>query len=489
MIKINPATLMVIKNQTIRQAMQKINEGGVGACIVVEQDCKYCGLLTDGDIRRALLSGVELQDQVQTITSLSSVTAKESDDFESILSQMNDKVRHIPILDSQGQIKDLLYLTVRQAIPVARPALQGNELKYVTECIIGNWISSKGKFIEEFEKQFSKYCGCKYGIAVSNGTVALHLALVALGIGKGDEVIIPSLTFIATANAVAYTGAKPVFIDSEVDTWNIDPLQVEEKITPKTKAIIPVHLYGQPANMQLIMELANKYHLYVIEDAAEAHGAEYKGKKVGSVGDVGCFSFFGNKIITTGEGGMLTTNDKAFYDKAKILRDHGMSLTKKYWHDQVGFNYRMTNMQAAIGCAQLEQIDEIMEAKQCISKTYTQKLSGLSFITLAPENDWSQNVCWMYPIVLNFPDKDNEKIRDHILKVLDESGIESRPFFYPIHIMPPYQSVLTLPIAEQLSQCGLVLPSYTEIKEDEIEKVCRVIIQEISTLSLSKKGA
>jgi perosamine synthetase len=487
MIKIETSTIMVTKDQTIRQAMQAINEGSVGACIVVEQDHRYYGLITDGDIRRALLSGAELNDQIQTITNQNSVTAREGDDYNTILSQMSQKVRHIPILDPQSQVKDFIYFAVRQSIPIARPTLEGNELKYVTECVAGNWISSKGKYVVKFEQEFADYCGCKYGLAVSNGTAALHLSLATLGITQGDEVLIPSLTFIATANAVAYTGAKPVFIDSEIDTWNIDPLQLEAAITPMTKAIIPVHLYGQPVKMKMVMDLAHRHGLYVIEDAAEAHGAEVMGTKVGSIGDMGCFSFFGNKIITTGEGGMLITNNKSFYDKAKILRDHGMSPHKKYWHDQIGFNYRMTNIQAAIGCAQVEKIESILEEKLRIAETYKKYLSGLRSIILAPENEWSQNVFWMYAIILDIQGKDNAQIREHVLGALDEAGIESRPFFYPIHIMPPYQSTLTLPIAEKLSQCGLVLPSYTEIQDDEIEKVCQVIIQEISRLSMPQK--
>lgn len=488
MIKINPLTLMIGKNQTIRQALQTIDEGGVGVCLVVDHGQKYHGLVTDGDIRRALLNQAELHDQLQTITNQNAITAMEGDDYESVLSQMSEKVRHIPILDSQGNVKDFIYFAIRQSIPIARPTLEGNELKYVTECVAGNWISSKGKYVEKFEKEFASYCGCHYGLAVSNGTAALHLSLATLGITEGDEVLIPSLTFIATANAVAYTGAKPVFIDSENDTWNINPLQLEAAITPKTKAIIPVHLYGQPAKMKMIMELAIRHGIHVIEDAAEAHGAEFMGKKVGSIGDLGCFSFFGNKIITTGEGGMLVTNNKALYDKAKILRDHGMSPHKKYWHDQVGFNYRMTNLQAAIGCAQVEKIESILEEKLRIAEIYKKHLSGLKSIILAPENEWSQNVFWMYSIILDLPNGDNAQIREHILGELDAGGIESRPFFYPIHTMPPYQSDTKLPVAEKLSQCGLVLPSYVGIQDDEIEKVCSVIKNEISTLLLPKKA-
>jgi len=486
MKKINASELIVTRDQTVSYAMNVINEGAVGACIVVEKNQQFYGIVTDGDLRRSLLSGSKLHDQVYKITNTKAVTVDEQANHNQVLSLFNEKIRHIPVLNNKDHVIYLYYFIARTEIPVARPSLDGNELKYLTECITENWISSKGKFIEIFEKQFSEYCGCKYALAVSNGTVALHLALVSLGIGTGDEVLIPSLTFIATANAVAYTGAKPVFIDSELDTWNIDPQKLELAITVNTKAIIPVHLYGQPAQLKTITEVAVKHKLQVIEDAAEAHGAKFMGKMVGSIGDIGCFSFFGNKIITTGEGGMLVTNNKKIYEKAKILRDHGMSTNKKYWHDVIGFNYRMTNMQAAIGCAQMEKIDNILENKKWIAKIYKKNLTQIKGIILPTENDWSENVYWMYPININLYDTDNEAIRDHVLLALEEEGIEGRPFFFPVHIMPPYQSESPLELinVEKLSKNGLVLPSYLGIKEEDIEKICQIIASEVVSLSI-----
>ncbi|NQV08592.1 DegT/DnrJ/EryC1/StrS family aminotransferase, partial [Candidatus Woesearchaeota archaeon] len=253
---------------------------------------------------------------------------------------------------------------MRKFIPVAEPVLEGNELKYVTECVKTGWISSAGKFVKKFEEKFSKYCDCKYGVAVSNGTTALHLALVALGIKKGDEVIVPNFTFVATANAVVYVGGVPVFVDADKETWNIDVDKIEEKITSKTKAIIPVNIYGHPCDMNKIMDIAKKHNLYVIEDCAESHGAEYNGEKTGSFGDISCFSFYGNKIITTGEGGMCVTNNKELAEKMSMLKDHGMKPERRYWHETIGFNYRMTNIQAAIGLAQLENINKFIETKR-----------------------------------------------------------------------------------------------------------------------------
>jgi len=344
-------------------------------------------------------------------------------------------------------------------IPVAEPSLGEEELKNVMEAVKSGWISSKGEFIEKFEKKFAKYCGVKYGIATSSGTTALHLALTALGIKKGDEVIVPDLTFIATANAITYCGARPVFVDSHPEYWCIDPEKIEEKITPRTRAIIPVHLYGHPCDMDTIMDIAKKYGLFVIEDAAEAHGAEYKGRKVGSFGDISCFSFYGNKIITTGEGGMCLTNNEKLAEKMRILRDHGMNPNKRYWHDVIGFNYRMTNIQAAVGVAQLKKLDKFIKKKRQIAMWYEEGLKELAekeMITLHPEMKWAKCVYWMYSILIE--DKFGMK-RDELMKKIEEKGIETRPFFYPIHEMPPYFNKERFPVAEEVSKRGINLPS------------------------------
>ncbi|HYE73305.1 MAG TPA: DegT/DnrJ/EryC1/StrS family aminotransferase, partial [Blastocatellia bacterium] len=246
-------------------------------------------------------------------------------------------------------------------IPVADTRLDGNELKYLTECVESNWISSVGPFVQEFERRFANAVGCEFGVACANGTVALHLVLATLGISAGDEVIIPTFTMIATANAVSYTGAKPVLVDAESETWNMDPTQIEAKITAKTKAIIVVHTYGHPVEIDAIREIAERHRLYLIEDAAEAHGAAYRGRAVGSLGDGASFSFYANKIITTGEGGMVTTNDPKIAAVARRLRDHAFSTERHFWHRYRGFNYRMTNLQAAIGLAQTERMSSLVE--------------------------------------------------------------------------------------------------------------------------------
>jgi perosamine synthetase len=358
-----------------------------------------------------------------------------------------------------------------ESIPIAKPYLGEEESNNVLQAVDSGWISSQGKFIKEFEEKFSKYCEVKYGIATSNGTTALHLALVALGIKGGDEVIVPNLTFVATANAVRHCNATPVFVDVNQDYWGIEPSKIEEKITPNTKAIIPVHLYGHPCEMDNIMKIAKKHNLYVIEDAAESHGAEYKGKKVGSFGDISCFSFYGNKIITTGEGGMCLTNNEFLYEKMKILRDHGMDPNRKYWHTMVGFNYRMTNIQAALGVAQLEKIEEIISKKRKIAeqyKNYLKELSEDGLIILHPEENWAKNVYWMFSILMN-----NEQIsRDKLIEHLKSKKIESRPFFYPLNELPPYKEEKEFKNSANLSRNGINLPSFNELSNQEIKKVC-----------------
>jgi len=360
-------------------------------------------------------------------------------------------------------------------IPVAEPELGNEELNNVIAAFKSGWISSKGAFIPQFEKKFARYCGVRHGVSTFNGTAALHLALTALGIGPGDEVIVPSLTFIATANAVAYCGAKPVMVDVHPDYWCIDPQRIEEAITPRTKALIPVHLYGHPCDMDAIMAIARRHRLLVVEDAAEAHGAECRGRKVGSFGQVSCFSFYGNKIITTGEGGICITGNKRLADTMRCLRDHGMSTARRYWHTVVGFNYRMTNLQAAVGVAQLEKIDAFIEKKRAIARAYRNALRTLSeagSVRLHPEMDWARCVYWMYSILVE------QKLgmsRDRVMAVLGKKKIESRPFFYPLHIQPPYRNGTRFPVAERLSKKGICLPSSVSLDEKTIIRIASFI--------------
>ena len=362
--------------------------------------------------------------------------------------------------------------TPQRFIPVAEPVLTGNELAYVSDCVTSGWVSSIGQYVTRFEQDFAHFCGVKYGIATSNGTTALHLALVALGIGPGDEVIVPSLTFVATANVVVYTAARPVFAESEPRTWNLDPVDVARKVTPTTRAIIPVHVYGHPADMDAINAIAAKHNLHVIEDAAEAHGAEYKGRRVGAIGRMGAFSFYGNKIITTGEGGMITTDDDALAGQMRQLRDHAMSPTRRYWHDAIGYNYRITNIQAALGVAQMERIQEFIARKRAIATLYDELLDGTPGLTLPVEEPWAKNIYWMYSILVG----DSARVsRDELMTYLKACKIDSRPFFHPIHTLPPYAAGQSLPVAERLSRQGINLPSSTALTDDDVRRVARAI--------------
>lgn len=481
-----PLEKMIIgKHLTLRDAINLLDNNGMGIVFVVDRLNKICGVITDGDIRRALLKNIDIDERLTVVMNRSFIAFHVDTPIEKILVNIGYKYKCIPIVNSNGEVIDYYALDYESKIPIAKPYLNGNELKYVTECIATNWISSQGRFINKFEEEFARYIGVRYAVATSNGTTALHLALVALGIKAGDEVIVPSLTFIATANAVSYTGAKPVFVDSEMDTWNLDPEKIESKINDKTKCIIPVHLYGQPAKMDKIMDIAKRSNLFVIEDAAEAHGAEYNNKKVGSIGHIGIFSFYGNKIITTGEGGMIVTDDDDIYQKLKILRDHGMDPGKKYWHNYIGYNYRMTNLQAAVGCAQLERIEDILKKKRDIAGMYNKYLSASKGIVMPPENNWSKNVYWMYSVVLK-NQNDRKNLRDTIIDKLALSNIECRPFFYPVNELPPYYSDDRHEIASYLSGNGINLPSYAGIDENKIRQICEKLDEMVNEAEISE---
>jgi perosamine synthetase len=360
----------------------------------------------------------------------------------------------------------------QKLIPVAHPVLKGNEKKYVLECMDSGWISSIGQFIGRFEESFARFCGVSHAVASNNGTSALHLALAALGTGPGDEIIVPALTYIATANAVRYCGANPVFVDSEASTMTLDPGLLEALVTERTKGIIAVHLYGHPAHMNPILEVARKHHLFVIEDAAEAHGAQYEGRPVGSLAHAATFSFYGNKIISTGEGGMITIDDAALRDRIRLLRGQGMDPDRRYWFPMVGYNYRMTNIAAAIGLAQLEQIDHFLERRRIIASAYGRCLAEVrDYIQLPSEQPWAKHAFWSYPIILC-----NSVVmcRDQMMNALEQDGIDSRPVFYPMHTLPPYSDAAgEFPVADRLGARGLCLPMHTLLTEDDICHISR----------------
>lgn len=354
--------------------------------------------------------------------------------------------------------------------PVYQPTLNGNEKKYVNECLDSTWISGKGKFIDNFEKEFSKYIGANHATGVCNGTVALHLALEALGIGPEDEVIVPTLTYVASVNAITYTGAKPIFVDSLESTWQIDPKDIINKITSKTKAVLCVHLYGHPCEMKSLGEICDKHSLFLVEDCAEAIGSQYDGKHVGVFGDVATFSFYGNKTITTGEGGMVTTNDKTLFERITHLKGQGLAKYREYWHDAIGYNYRMTNICAAIGLAQLERINFIISKKIEIAKWYREEFKESNF-EFHTETKNVVHSYWMCTVLLPV-EIDRDELKEYMLN----QGIETRPMFYPVHTMPIYaQKYEKHKVAEALARRGMNLPSYPGLTKTDIKEIASCI--------------
>jgi perosamine synthetase len=366
----------------------------------------------------------------------------------------------------------------RGFIPVSAPIVGERELAYVTDAVRSGWVSSIGPYVDRFESTFARYVGVGDAVAVANGTVALHLVLHALDIGRGDEVVIPDLTFAATAHAVLLTGATPVLADVDPVSWCIDPAAVRRSIGPRTRAILPVHLYGQAADMTALAELARECDALLVEDAAEAHGATWAGRMVGSLGRAGAFSFYGNKIITTGEGGMITTDDHALAERVRFLKDHGMSKERRYFHSELAFNYRMTNLQAALGVAQLEHIETFIAKKRLIHDWYLETLGDVEGLHLNPELPASRNVFWMTSAVL--PEAAR---RDDVSRRLREEGVDSRPFFLPMSWLPHLSGLRQVsatgegscPVAADLSRRGLNLPSGCALTHDDVTRAARAL--------------
>jgi len=356
-------------------------------------------------------------------------------------------------------------------LPVAAPVLAGNEKAYVNHCLDTNWISSSGEYVTRFEEMFAEFCGVRYAVSCCNGTVALHLALLACGIGAGDEVIVPDLTFVASANAVTYCNATPVFVDVESNTWTIDPARIEESITHRTRAILAVHLYGHPCDMDALHAIAKRHNLIIIEDAAEAHGALYRNKHAGSLGRVATFSFYGNKIISTGEGGMVVTDDEALAAQIRLLRGQGMDAAQRYWFPVIGFNYRLTNIAAAIGCAQMEQIEWHLARRRQVAGWYREELAHFASLSFQAEATWAHHAYWMFTVLL---DSALTTDRDEIMRRLLNDGIETRPVFYPLSNLPPYREAnanRALPVAADLASRGISLPTWAGVTRDDVRRV------------------
>jgi perosamine synthetase len=354
-------------------------------------------------------------------------------------------------------------------IPVYQPDLSGNERQYVLECIESSWISSRGDFKERFERAFAEYVRVPFAISVTNGTAALHLALHCLGIGPGDEVIVPTLTYIASVNTIRQTGASPVFVESNLDDWLLEPGDVLRRITPRTKAILVVHLYGAVCNMRAINEIARERGLLVVEDCAEALGATFEGKHVGGLSDAACFSFYGNKTLTTGEGGMIVTRSGALAERIRIVCNQGQSASRRYWHVELGFNYRMTNLCAALGLAQIERLPATLARKKALAQQYRQALADAR-VTMQRPQPQTCSVEWLISVLLP-----SGVDRDATMDGLAAAGIETRPVFECAHEMPMYCQGQRFPIAEEVSRRGISLPSFPALTDDEITYVARTL--------------
>lgn len=465
--------LVIPSGKTIQEAMEVLNNNGRGICFVVESK-KLIGVITDGDIRRALLNGKSISSIVDNAMNINFVSLNVNIEDSKIREKFSNELKLIPLCDDKGNLVDVADVLKSHRIPIMEPTLNGNEMKYVQECISTNWISSQGSYVNKFEKIFSEFHNNHYSVSVSNGTIALQLALLALGIKAGDEVIVPDVTFAATINAVIHTQATPVVCEIDKDTWCIDPSEIEKLITHKTKAIIPVHLYGQVCEIDNIRDIATKNNLLIIEDCAEALGSEYNDLPVGINCDASTFSFFGNKTISTGEGGMVIFRESSIAKKAKIIRDHGMSAKKKYWHEEIGYNFRLTNIQAAIGVAQMERISKIVKKKIDIANNYRRELDQLSSLIMFPNIKKNiKHSHWLYTIIL-----DSRFKRDQIIKSLMERGIDTRPIFYSLHQMPPYRKFkksFDLSNSLKISTQGLSLPSSLNIKEEDIKYISNAL--------------
>ena len=479
---ISLASLLVTLPVTFEDVLKAIQENTLGIVFFVNKDQQLIGVFTDGDARRTLLGGATLS---SLITEQSSYFNKSPHsllfdcDLSEIWNLFEQNLRCIPLLDKSNRIVDFSTRERIRKFPVLEPDIGEQEISNVLECVTSGWISSQGRFIRDFERVFSDYLGGGYAIAVANGTVALQLGLTTLGIGRGDEVIVPNFTFGASINAIIHAGATPVLADVDQETWTLDLDEMCKLITPQTKAIMPVHLYGQPARIDEIKAIALEKGLFVIEDCAEALGATYKNRRVGLDGDCTCFSFFANKTITTGEGGMVIFKDGKLAERARILRDHGMSPQKRYWHDYPGFNFRMTNMQAAIGVAQMDRIEDFITRRKVVFQSYDALFHGRHNISMLPKNSWSENSYWLYTMTLNGY-KNNT--RDQLITQLGYRGIDTRPGFYPMHLMDAYREFANgkYPVSSYLSANSISLPSSPGLSNEEIYHIAEIFLEELS---------
>ena len=453
------------KSDSVLSVIEKCLDNGLGACLIVEDDQRFVGRVCLDDIRQALVDGTAILDPTLAwhFARVGAMTSHLRNDVAG-----HDVLQ--PVVDATGHLTGVVINRSGQPIQVAMPHLTRDEFRSVLDAFISSWISSRGPYVQKFEHDFRHFIGAPHGVAVSNGTVALHLALVALGVGPGDEVIVPDLTFAATINAVLYCGATPVIVDVDSRTWCMSVASIEHACTERTKAVIPVHLYGRPAEMGPIMDFARVRGIAVVEDCAEAHGARYAGRMIGQFGDISCFSFYANKIVTTGEGGMCLTGSDELAKSLRELRDHGMSPDRSYWHERVGYNYRITNLQAAIGQSQLWRVKDVLQRNARISELYHEALDDIPGVRFPPPlGDEYEPVVWLACVQVP-ADK-----RIPLIRAAHAAKIETRPFFHPLSSLPPYGVYArACPNSLELAATGINLPTSHAVDEQVVERVARV---------------
>ena len=481
-MKISIDNLFVELPIQYKEALKAIELNGLGIIFFINDTKKLIGSFSDGDSRRVILKETPLPKMIEKNSHFYNKKPHYlpfNCQMSEIWTLFHQNIKCVPLVDNEINVVDFSTPSRVRKFPILQPDIGDDEINNLLECANTGWISSQGRFIKAFEIGFSDYLNGGHAVAVSNGTAALQLGMLALGIGANDEVIVPNFTFGASINAIIHVGAIPVLVDVDPETWTLSLKAIEAAINKNTKAIMPVHLYGQSAHIDEINKIAKNNNLHIVEDCAEALGGTYKKRLIGRDGDATCFSFFANKLITTGEGGMVVFKDKKTADKAKIMRDHGMSPQKKYWHEFAGVNFRMTNMQASIGVAQLKKINNFLLKRKNVFQRYDKNFKSNSQLLLLPKNSWSENSYWLYTLVVS---EFTEKKRDKLLKALSDRGIDARPGFYPLHKMPPYQKYSNgsdYPISSFLGTSTINLPSSPGLTFDEIDHIAQIVINEL----------
>ena len=465
--------ILVPADATVRHVAEAIDRGAVEIALAVDENRKLIGTITDGDVRRALLAGTALDDPVADVIHRTPVTASAQLTSDALLLMMKDRgVMQIPLVEADRVVGLAFMRDLIGSIPLSVPSFVGREAEYLQECIDTEWVAGRGPFVRRFEELFASFHEQDAAVSTSSGTAALHTAMADLEIGPGDEVIGPSLTFVATVNPIRYLGATPVFADVDPLTFTLDPAGLESLITPRTRAILPVHLFGQPADMDPILEIAGRHGVPVIEDTTEALGARYKGRLCGTMGVSACFSFNGNKLITSGGGGMLLADSASRLEHLRFLTLQARDTTEPEWtHTKIGFNYTLSNLHSAVGLAQLEGLAERLARKREIADRYREGLTGIGGLTPFRQPEWAAGSFWLNPILV---DEDvYGRSRDETIAMLDRVAIDSRPFFRPIHQLPPYLEFATgsYPVSDRLHASGILLPSSAGLTSDDQERV------------------